>query len=164
MCGRSQTGGNQGVGKSNPFSKSAKAQGAKINTVSYIGIASDEEERLHNIDGRRKISPLALIGWTEADARKWCEENGLLSPIYTGEVTRGGCWFCHNQTVGQLRILRKEYPDLWELLMKWDLDSPISFKQGGRTVHDFDKRFQMEDEGKIPKDRQFRWKMLEEQE
>ena len=35
--------------------------------------------------------------------------------------------------------------------MKWDLDSPISFKQGGRTVHDFDKRFQMEDEGRYQK-------------
>ena len=31
----------------------------------------------------------------EAYCRKWCEENDLLSPIYT-TATRGVCWFCHN--------------------------------------------------------------------
>ena len=33
----------------------------------------------------------------------------------------------------------------------------------GHTVHDFDKRFQYEDEGKLPQDKRFRWKMLETQ-
>jgi hypothetical protein len=44
--------------------------------------------------------------------------------------------------------------------MKWDLDSPVSFKADGHTVHDFDRRFQMEDERLIPADRTFRWAML----
>ena len=100
------------------------------------------------------------IGWTEADCRKWCEENDLLSPIYTTSA-RGGCWFCHNQGIDQLRLLRKEYPDLWALLLKWDSDSPVSFKSDGHTVHDYDRRFQAEDEGIVPKDRKFRWSMLE---
>lgn len=72
----------------------------------------------------------------------------------------GGCWFCHNQGIDQLRILRKEYPDLWKLLMKWDRDSPVSFHADGHTVHDFDLRFQAEDLDLVPKDRKFRWKML----
>ena len=126
----------------------------------YIGIAADEPKRLARLDGITKISPLAAIGWTEADCWKWCEENDLLSPIYT-TATRGGCWFCHNQSVEQLRLLRKNYPDLWALLLKWDLDSPVTFHSDGRTVHDFDRRFQMEDEGKIPTDRTFRWKMVD---
>ena len=85
----------------------------------------------------------------------------MLSPTYeTGE--RDGCWFCHNQGVTQLRRLRKTYPDLWALLMKWDLDSPVSFHADGRTVHDFDRRFQMEDEGFIsPDDKGFKWAMLD---
>ena len=45
--------------------------------------------------------------------------------------------------------------------MKWDLDSPVSFKADGHTVHDFDRRFQLEDERKIPANRTFRWSMLE---
>ena len=132
-----------------------------IKIVQFLGIASDEPERIcrHTKDGIRL--PLVEIGWDEATCRKWCEENDLLSPIYT-TATRGGCWFCHNQGVPQLRLLRKNYPDLWALLMKWDLDSPVTFKSGGHTIHDFDKRFEMEDKGILsPNDKVFRWSYLE---
>ena len=70
---------------------------------------------------------------------------------------------CHNQGVNQLRQLRKNYPELWALLLKWDADSPVFFKPNGHTVHDYDRRFQMEDEGLIwADDRVFRWSMLDE--
>ena len=141
------------------FSRSSLAQGAGTNIVQYLGIAADEPERIQRHDKPGFKMPLVEIGWTEADCRKWCEERGLLSPIYT-TATRGGCWFCHNQGIDQLRILRNEYPDLWKLLLKWDRDSPVSFHADGHTVHDFDLRFQAEDLDLIPKDRKFRWKML----
>lgn len=127
--------------------------------MQYLGIAADEPERIarHTKPGFKL--PLVEVGWDEAYCRQWCEEHDLLSPIYTN-ATRGGCWFCHNQGVDQLRLLRKEYPDLWSLLLKWDTDSPTTFKADGHTVHDYDLRFQFEDEGRVPKDRTFRWKML----
>lgn len=132
------------------------------NDVQYLGIAADEPNRFHNLTETKK-SPLVEAGWDEAYCRQWCKENDLLSPIYT-TATRGGCWFCHNQGVGQLRLLRKNYPDLWALMLKWDADSPVSFKADGHTVHDFDKRFQLEDEGLISADdKVFRWSMLEEE-
>lgn len=128
--------------------------------VQYIGIAADEPNRFHNLTETKK-SPLVEAGWDEAYCRQWCEENDLLSPIYT-TATRGGCWFCHNQGVNQLRLLRKNYPDLWALMLKWDGDSPVTFKADGHTIHDFDRRFQMEDDGLIsPDDRVFRWEMLD---
>ena len=74
---------------------------------------------------------------------------------------KGGCWFCHNQGVGQLRLLRKDYPDLCALMLKWDSDSPVSFKPDGHTVHDFDVRFALEDEGFINAQDRFSWSMLE---
>lgn len=93
--------------------------------------------------------------------REWCEANDLLSPIYT-TATRGGCWFCHNQGIDQLRILRHEYPEYWSLMLKWDSDSPVTFHPDGHTVHDFERRFQLEDCGiLIAGDRKFRWKQLE---
>lgn len=128
--------------------------------IQYLGIAADEPNRFGSLSATR-LSPLVEAGWTEADCRRWCEENDLLSPIYT-TVTRGGCWFCHNQSVNQLRLLRKNYPDLWKLMLKWDNDSPVTFKPNGRTVHDFDKRFIMEDDGALPKDKPFRWRLVEE--
>lgn len=158
---RSLSTGEIGARVSKPeFSDSALKRGANTNIVQYLGIAADEPERIarHNKPGF--AMPLVEVGWDEAYCRKWCEERGLLSPIYT-TATRGGCWFCHNQGVDQLRQLRKNYPDLWALLMKWDLDSPVTFHADGHTVHDFDKRFQYEDEGKLPKDKRFRWKMLD---
>ncbi len=127
----------------------------------YLGVASDEPKRFHNLSDIKK-SPLVEAGWTEAICRKWCEENDLLSPIYK-DSTRGGCWFCHNQSVGQLRQLRHNYPELWQLMLKWDTDSPVTFHPDGHTVHDYDQRFQLEDEGLIYPNDRFRWDMLEEE-
>ncbi len=134
-------------------------KGAKKNIVWYIGIAADEVKRIeqHSVSG--KVLPLVDIGWDENYCRQWCEENNLLSPIYASS-TRGGCWFCHNQRIDQLRLLRKDYPELWKLLLKWDLDSPYPFRLDGRTVHDFEKRFQAEDDGRIEVGTKFRWKSV----
>lgn len=145
------------------FSQSSLAQGADTNIVQYLGIAADEPERIKRHTRPGVILPLVEIGWDEAYCRKWCEENDLLSSIYTN-ATRGGCWFCHNQGVEQLRLLRRDYPDLWKILLKWDSDSPVTFKPDGHTVHDFDRRFQMEDDGKVPADRRFRWRLLDNNE
>ena len=154
--------------------------------VNYVGIAADEPNRFGQLSDKT-VSPLVEAGWDESHCREWCEENDLLSPIYT-TATRGGCWFCPKQPAHQLRLLRKNYPDLWALMLKWDADSPVTFKPGhistcmetkiigldevvveeksryipGHTLHDFEARFQMEDAGLIlPTDR-WEWKMLEE--
>lgn len=134
-------------------------QNAQKNGIWYLGIAADEQKRFSNLCETRK-SPLVEAGWTEQMCRQWCEENDLLSPIYT-TATRGGCWFCHNQGVDQLRLLRKNYPELWALMLKWDADSPVTFKADGRTVHDYDERFRLEDERIITKDEKFLWSMLD---
>lgn len=145
--------------KSAVFSSKHLSSGADINTVMYLGIAADEPIRIERHKANN-VLPLVDIGWDEAYCRKWCEDNDLLSPIYR-DTARGGCWFCHNQGVDQLRLLRKNYPELWRLLLKWDLDSPVTFHSDGHTVHDFDKRFAAEDLGLIqPGDRRFRWKQV----
>ncbi|WP_161844340.1 reductase [Pseudoflavonifractor sp. 524-17] len=129
--------------------------------IVYVGIAADEPNRFHNLSDTKK-SPLVEAGWTESMCQEWCKENGLLSPIYT-TVTRGGCWFCHNQSVNQLRLLRRNYPEYWTLMLKWDSDSPVSFHSDGHTVHDFERRFQAEDDGFLSADdKNFRWSMLDE--
>lgn len=144
----------------------------KKNCISYLGIAADEPNRFRVLSDTKK-SPLLEAGWTEAMCWEWCEKNALLSPIYTA-VTRGGCWFCHNQSVRQLRLLRQQYPEYLALLLKLDRDSPVSFqppikkKDGtivpGKTVHDFERRFQAEDDGLLSADDKiFRWSMLDDE-
>ena len=61
--------------------------------------------------------------------------------------------------MGQLRLLRKNYPDLWQKLLKWDTDSLVIFKTTA-TVHDFEARFALEDEGVLQPGDVFRWSML----
>lgn len=140
--------------------KMAAMPKASDDCVSYVGIATDEPARYKTLNDRKR-SPLVEAGWTESMCREWCEQNDLLSPIYT-TAARGGCWFCHNQGIDQLRLLRHNYPEYWALMLKWDADSPVSFKPDGHTVHDYDRRFRLEDEGVIdPNDTRFRWAWLD---
>lgn len=130
------------------------------NVIQYLGIASDELLRIYRHTNPNIVLPLVEIGWSEKDCFEFCEKHNILSPVYYSSF-RDGCWFCHNQGIEQLRLLRKNYPDLWKLMLKWDNDSPVCFKPDGHTLHDFDKRFKLEDLGIVPKDRTFRWKMIE---
>lgn len=132
--------------------------GKNRNIVEYLGIAADEPKRFGQLN-HKKRAPLAEFGIDEDLCGLYCQYERCLAPTYETSC-RDGCWFCHNQGVSQLRNLWKNYPDLWALLMKWDLDSPVTFKADGHTVHDFDQRFRMEEEGLIDIRRPFRWEML----
>lgn len=154
------TGAGTGVPSSRPaFSESPTTRGGK-NIVEYLGIAADEPKRFGQLN-ERKRAPLVEFGIEEDLCGLHCQYEGILAPSYETSC-RDGCWMCHNQGVDQLRQLRKGYPDLWELLMKWDTDSPVNFKPDGHTVHDYDHRFQLEDEGLILPGERFLWKMLDE--
>ena len=134
-----------------------------INTgdIEYIGIAYDEKKR-HKIISETKVAPLVDFGIDEDLCGLYCKYEGILSPTYESSY-RDGCWFCDNQGLDQLRILRKKHPNLWALLLKWDKDSPVTFKADGHTVHDYDRRFEQEEQGIVPKDKTFRWSMLDEE-
>ena len=127
--------------------------------MEYLGIAADEPKRFGQLNDRKR-APLVEFDIDEDLCGLYCQYNDMLAPTYETSC-RDGCWFCHNQGIDSLRSLRRNYPDLWALLMKWDLDSPVTFKADGHTVHDFDRRFEMEDAGKVPVGRSFRWAMLD---
>ena len=46
-------------------------------------------------------------------------------------------------------------------MLKWDADSPVTFHADGHTVHDFDARFALEDEGFISPDERWKWSYLD---
>ena len=132
-----------------------------ICSVRYLGVAADETERIERQKGKEDVVlPLVELGWTEKDCYKYCDINGLLAPNYNNAF-RDGCWFCPKQPIEQLRLLRQNHRDLWELMLKWDNDSPVPFKPNRNTVHDFEKRFEAEEKGLVPICRKFRWNMIE---
>lgn len=115
------------------------------NIVQYIGIALDEPKRLQRL-GDNKISLLAKYGYTEEMARAKCEQYGLLSPIYSFS-SRGGCWFCPNQSIGQFCHLRRRHPELWEELRKLSTTPNLcsyGFKWG-LTLPEVEARMNFED-------------------
>lgn len=115
-------------------------------TVQYIGIAKDEQERLLRLSGN-KVSLLNKYGYTEQDAKQLCREAGLLSPIY--EFTdRGGCWFCPNAKLRELRHLYDYHPELWRRMLELQaLPGKVSEKfNRTMTFADIDAIFKQEDE------------------
>lgn len=165
-----QDGENKGRIYGFPFTKGAWCNsrlkiGARIGAIKtgdieYIGLAYDEKKR-HKIITSQKIAPLELFGIDEDLCGLHCMYEGILSPSYD-DSDRDGCWFCHNQGVNQLRALRRKHPQLWALLLKWDNDSPVTFKADGHTIHDYERRFEYEDLRLVPTDATFRWQMLYE--
>lgn len=115
-------------------------------TVYYLGIAADEPIRLARLKANQ-TSLLAKYNLTEKDAQAMCQAEGLLSPLYafTG---RGGCWFCPNASMRELRHLYNAHPDLWQLLLELQ-DAPNKATERfnrSYTLHDLDLRFCLEGE------------------
>lgn len=108
-----------------------------------VGIAADEVERSERKTVAGKILPLVDCGICEANTYDICRGRDLLSPGYRDGRTRLGCWFCHNQRIGELKRLYYEYPELWGKLAKLDAVSPVTFKPG-KTLADFGRRFYLE--------------------
>jgi len=121
------------------------------NTVRYLGIAQDEQERLLRLEGGRQVSLLDKYNFTEQDAKELCEKAGLLSPVY--EFTdRGGCWFCPNAKRAELRHLYDHHPDLWARMLELQaLPGKVSEKfNRTQKFSDIDAMFRAEDEQAEP--------------
>ena len=114
--------------------------------IEIVGIAADETKRIERKTVQGKILPLVDYGITEAMAYDICRKVGLLSPAYEQlNRERLGCWFCHNQRIGELKLLRKKQPQLWGRLLEMQADTTISFNSRA-TLFDLDKRFASEEE------------------
>lgn len=114
--------------------------------ISYLGIAYDEPKRLARLE-KNERAPLAEWKMTENDCLEYIKAKGLYNPLYN-KFKRLGCWFCVKQSLDKLRILRKDYPELWNLLLKWQLDSEIAFRTD-YSIQQLEERFKKEENNKI---------------
>jgi len=112
------------------------------NHVRYIGITAGETIRYERLS-KTCSAPLYEHGITGEDCLRELRVRDLENPLYE-KFERLGCWFCPKQSLNSLRILRRDYPQLWQMLLKWDADSPVTFKPGV-TVSQLDYRFGLED-------------------
>ena len=80
---------------------------------------------------------------TEADCLQYIKEKGLYNPLYD-KFKRLGCWFCVKQSLDSLRILRRDYPEFWNMLLKWQLDSEVIFRTD-YSIQQLEEKFKIED-------------------
>ena len=121
--------------------------------IQYIGIAADEDYRMekkNNQDPSHR-HPLRDWGWDEEIALKYCYGLGYdwegLYELFRDKNTgrsRVSCWCCPLSSYDNLRILRLNYPDLWDKLLDLDRKQWQSYAHG-YSVADFEHRFALED-------------------
>lgn len=127
---------------------------SQYNLIQCVGIAADEGYRLKRKNNKRDgiRHPLVEWGWTEEKCLKYCYDKGFdwegLYEIFreeNGRCPRVSCWCCPLQSLEKLRILRKNFPDLWQELKDMDKRTWRTFKDGW-SVEDLEKRFAFEEE------------------
>ena len=122
----------------------------------YIGFAADEIKRTgcgtvcagEAKNGVNRLYPL-IYDWDmdEKSCLDYCYERGFDWGGLYGHFKRVSCFCCPLQRIGVLRKLRRNFPGLWSLMLKWDAAMPGHNRGffGYKTVHDLDRRFAHED-------------------
>lgn len=125
----------------------------------YIGIATDEVERLNKEKKSYKIHPLADWEMTEADCLKICYDNGwhwledgvdlngqpCKIELYT-ILDRVSCWCCRNKNQKELRGMYRHLPYYWNELKRLQSKArePMKKYVFGGDVFQMEKRFKYE--------------------
>lgn len=113
----------------------------------YIGIAVDEPKRHKNIP-KNTVHPLFDWGITEKEALQYCCDKGFdWSGLYE-DFRRVSCYLCPLQRIGDWRILRKKYPELYANALRLDAINPWkSHAEKGKwfSLERLERRFALED-------------------
>lgn len=115
----------------------------------YIGIAADEPRRLARMkSSETKISLLEKYKYTEHMAFNLCKKYDLLSPVYDF-APRGGCWFCPNARDCELRHLRDNHREYWNMLLRLEEVPNLAGNKWNTltqtSIHEKEEQFMWED-------------------
>lgn len=118
--------------------------------VEYVGVASDERQRINRERHRNRIKIYPLVEWemTEKDCLEYCyskgwhwNENGY--ELYD-LLDRVSCKYCKNKNLKELRNIYHFMPDVWQELKELQDKVQMPYKDG-KTIHDIELRFVNED-------------------
>ena len=141
--------------KVNALNSYAKSKYGK-RFVQYVGFAADEIKRTgcgnacagEEKGGSHRMYPL-IFEWDmdENDCLQYCYERFFDWGGLYKHFGRVSCFCCPLQRIGELRILRRNFPDMWTKMLEWDKSMPGHNRgfYGYKTVHDLDRRFAEED-------------------
>ena len=143
----------------------ADHHGVGLPLIKLIGFAADEVHRADQMiaehekrSGKTRRSserffdvdfPLINYNLTETDALQLCYDAGFYWGGLYEHFDRLSCFCCPLQGIGELKTLRRFYPDMWAKMLEMESWLPEHGHQrrfnGKLTVSDLEKRFTTED-------------------
>lgn len=115
--------------------------------ISCVGFAADEVNRGTPNSKTPCRMPLQNWGVTEKDALQYCYDKGYDWGGLYKYFGRVSCYCCPLQPLPELRTLKRQFPELWNKMLKMeDQISKIKWFKGYKTVHDFERRFTKEEQ------------------
>ena len=118
------------------------------NDVQCIGYAADEMDRSFSDGKIIHRFPLQDYGITESDALTICRKHGFDWDGAYDHFNRVSCFCCPLQRIGELKKVRKYYPEQWARMLEMENEMGEGAQRGFKdytTVHDLEKRFHKED-------------------
>ena len=120
--------------------------------VEYVGIASDEINRLNKERKGIKVFPLANWNMTESDCLSYCYDRGFYweeqtehGPVRLYDILdRVSCWCCSNKNLKELRNMYWLLPEYWKRLEALQEKTERPMKGVGKSVFELAERFNME--------------------
>ena len=116
--------------------------------VEYIGIASDETQRINKERKGNKVMPLVEWGMTEQDCLEYCHNKGWFwdedgVELYS-ILDRVSCWCCANKNLKELKNYYLYLPKYWKKLKDLQKRTDRPFKYNKYTIFDLEKKFREE--------------------
>ncbi len=108
---------------------------------SYQGIAADESHRMQ--DDEQNRYPLIEWGMTEKDCLEYCYSLGFRWGGLYEKRRRVSCYLCPLQSLPELKMLWRDYPELWSNMKRLDALSNRKFRPD-YTLKELEDRFEAE--------------------
>ncbi len=133
--------------KNQPREQFLRSLREKYDVIECVGIAADETYRLDRQCNQRSGVRLPLLEWnmTEEDCLAYCKERGYDWGGLYDKMRRVSCWCCPLQSLQELRVLYREFPELWAQMRRWDEMTWRPFR-ANYSVKQLEQRFDFEDE------------------
>jgi 3'-phosphoadenosine 5'-phosphosulfate sulfotransferase (PAPS reductase)/FAD synthetase len=116
-----------------------------IKHLLYLGIAVDEVKRFDRPENKKEHYRFPLKDWdiTEKHALAYCYGKGFNWGGLYEKFSRVSCWCCPLQPLRELKVLYKDFPQLWAELKRLDKLSWRKFRSD-YSVSDLEVKFDKE--------------------
>lgn len=107
--------------------------------IEYVGIAADETKRI-----KGKKYPLVEWQMTERECLEYCYKKGFFWNGLYEKFSRVSCWCCPLKSLKELKVIWKEYPNLWKQLENMDKSTYRKFR-ADYSIKELEEKFTKEE-------------------